>query len=137
MCGFINSLIVSYAPCFRDKKFKRIEALLQEFLKERTLKFIMGQIKQGKKSPQGRRWSADEKSLAMSFYHASPKAYSMLRGLFNLPSESTLKRELRELEVRDVNALFFLSVLYDIHTVNVLQPPRTFGAVTPPLCGDH
>ena len=76
-----------------------LETLLKEFLDERTVEFVMSQVWQSQKNPKGRRWSADQKSLAMSLYHTSPKAYAMLRGLFNLPPESTLKRELRELEV--------------------------------------
>ena len=66
--------------------------LLSGFFKGRTLKFLTTQIKLANRSSFGRRWSANDKSVALSIYHASPKAFRILSKLFILPCEETLKK---------------------------------------------
>ena len=50
------------------------------------------QIKLHGKKKQGRRYSPELKSLAISIFHASGKAYRLLSKLFILPSKSSLHR---------------------------------------------
>ncbi|KAK9685922.1 Transposase protein [Popillia japonica] len=59
--------------------------------------FILGQIRSGKKLPRGRRWSNDEKVIALALYKRSPKCYTLLRRITALPSKDTLNRVLQRL----------------------------------------
>ena len=51
------------------------------------------------KSAKGRRWSAADKSNALSLYHASPKAYRLLQKQFVLPSANTLRKVMRGINI--------------------------------------
>lgn len=42
------------------------------------------------KKPRGRRWSIEDKAVALSIYKRSPKAYRLLQCFMSLPSKSTL-----------------------------------------------
>ena len=48
---------------------------------------------------KGKRWTARDKSYAVSLYHTSPKAYRMLQKQFFLPSVDTLRRVMRKIEI--------------------------------------
>ena len=48
---------------------------------------------------QGYRWSASDKALAISLYTSSPKCYRLMRKMIKLPSPSTLKRSLQDLNI--------------------------------------
>ena len=54
--------------------------------------FIKSQLKLHGKKKQGRTYSPELKSLAISIYHASGKAYRLLSKLFILPTKSSLHR---------------------------------------------
>ncbi|GFN75916.1 transposable element p transposase [Plakobranchus ocellatus] len=68
---------------------QEINEILSEHLYDRTLDFVMTQIRMASKSKYGLRWSCMDKSLALSFYLDSPKIYRLLSVLFRLPSVST------------------------------------------------
>ena len=60
----------------------------------------MTQVRVSKVSSNGRRWTNSEKSLAMSLYHTSRKAYDLMRTIFQLPAPTTLVTALQNLHVK-------------------------------------
>nr|XP_049704773.1 uncharacterized protein LOC126056285 [Helicoverpa armigera] len=54
--------------------------------------FFYMQIRQSTKHPKGRRFTLDEKILALSLYKPSPKAYRLLSQICVLPKKSTLNK---------------------------------------------
>nr|CAI5833258.1 unnamed protein product [Callosobruchus analis] len=55
-----------------------------------TLRFIVSQIRNQKLKAQGRRYSLDDKILALSIFKETGKGYRYLSKLFSLPSRRTL-----------------------------------------------
>ncbi|KAJ8882295.1 hypothetical protein PR048_014097 [Dryococelus australis] len=51
-----------------------------------TYQFIMSQVRTQKFKPRGRRFTLDDKILALSLYKQSGKAYKLLTRIFSLPS---------------------------------------------------
>lgn len=79
----------------RQSKEGRDETSLNEALDklpENLAHFVRMQIKLHGKKKKGRRYSPQIKSIAVSLYHASGKAYRMLSKLFILPSKTSLRR---------------------------------------------
>lgn len=72
---------------------------ISHYLTGNALRFVKTQIKMSSTSAHGRRWSAHDKSVALSIFHASPKAYRILSKLFCLPSVQTLKKCVRNLDI--------------------------------------
>ncbi|XP_052740676.1 transposable element P transposase isoform X2 [Bicyclus anynana] len=54
---------------------------------------------QGMKKPKGRRFTLEEKILALSLYKKSPKGYSLLYKYFTLPSSKAMKRLLSSIKL--------------------------------------
>ena len=73
------------------RKEKALEEALQK-LPANLANFVRMKIKLHGKKKQGRRYSPELKSLAISIFHASGKAYRLLSKLFILPSNSSLHR---------------------------------------------
>jgi hypothetical protein len=73
--------------------------MLAEHLSGTALKFVSTQVLMAGRKGQGRRWSLDDKSLALSLYHASPKSYRLLSKIFLLPAKRTLARLLRSINL--------------------------------------
>ena len=76
-------------------KEARLEKALEEALQKlpaNLANFVRMQIKLHQKKKKGRRYSPELKSLAISIFHASGKAYRLLSKLFILPSKSSLHR---------------------------------------------
>ena len=71
------------------RKEKALEEALQK-LPANLANFVRMQIKLHGKKKQGRRYSPELKSLAISIFHTSGKAYRLLSKLFILPSKSSL-----------------------------------------------
>lgn len=69
------------------RKFSKDDSLIQLFNKvdKTTYGFIMSQVKNQSKKVQGRRFTLDDKILALSIYKQSPKAYRYLSTIFSLP----------------------------------------------------
>lgn len=79
----------------RQSKEGRKETSFEEAmatLPENLAHFVRMQIKLYGKKTKGRRYSPQMKSIAVSLYHASGKAYRMLSKLFILPSKTSLRR---------------------------------------------
>ena len=93
----------------KNQKIRRLQATIKELksakknpaealenalskLPNHLANFIKSQLKLHGKKKQGRRYSPELKSLAVSIYHASGKAYRLLSKLFILPTKSSLRR---------------------------------------------
>lgn len=61
--------------------------------------FVMSQIKQCKRSKEGRRWTKDDKMFALRIYLQSPDAYRILREKLSFPSQATLKKYSKKLDL--------------------------------------
>ncbi|KAJ8913991.1 hypothetical protein NQ315_008983, partial [Exocentrus adspersus] len=55
-----------------------------------TTDFLISQLRCAKKSPRGRRWTTQDKVLALALFKKSPKCYRLLRKIVALPSKNTL-----------------------------------------------
>lgn len=82
-----------------NEDHRELERLLKKHLSDQASNFVLTQIRLSKIKGSGHRWSSDEKSLALSIYHASKKAYFLLMRIFKLPSPKTLTNSLRNLEI--------------------------------------
>ncbi|KAK7457998.1 hypothetical protein BaRGS_00039119 [Batillaria attramentaria] len=88
-----------------QKKLKRQDrkaAVLKElanFLPRKTVQFIASQLRAVDKKKKGVRWTEKDKTVALSLFHSSPKAYRRLKKIFLLPSVSTLRRSLQNIEL--------------------------------------
>ncbi|XP_045463307.1 uncharacterized protein LOC123672980 [Harmonia axyridis] len=70
-----------------------------------TLDFFASQIRNQRRQLNARRFSVDEKILALALYKSSPKGYRLLSKMFALPTGATLRRLLLKLEFKPgVNA---------------------------------
>lgn len=81
---------------------KRKERLIEEmhsFLPAATAKFVETQLLLVDKKKKGRRWTEQDKTTALSLYHASRKAYRLLKKIFVLPSVSTLRKAVRAVNI--------------------------------------
>ena len=88
-----------------SKDFKSIADLIKgasHYLDEPALSFFASQLRNSshRRRARGRRWSYDDKVIALSLYHQSPKAYAFCQRVFTLPSVSSLLRWLSNIEVR-------------------------------------
>jgi hypothetical protein len=66
-------------------------------LPENLANFVKMQVNLHSKKKKGRRYSPQLKSLAISIYHASGKAYRMLSKLFILPTKTSLRHYISKL----------------------------------------
>ncbi|XP_037296406.1 uncharacterized protein LOC115455259 [Manduca sexta] len=77
------------------KKAKMFDNIESKFLKTMMFSAIRNQ----NRSVQGKRWSEDEKALAIAMYKKSPKLYRYLRHLLPLPSPRTLQNVLSKMPI--------------------------------------
>jgi hypothetical protein len=61
-----------------------------KILSEDAINFCLSQLKKRNTKPKGRRYTTEEKVLALAFYKQSGRAYSKLREFFALPTRQTL-----------------------------------------------
>ncbi|KAL1489478.1 hypothetical protein ABEB36_014366 [Hypothenemus hampei] len=59
-------------------------------MSQTTSDFLISQLRCAKRSPRGRRWTVEEKAMALALYKRSPSAYNFLRKLVALPSKRTI-----------------------------------------------
>lgn len=59
--------------------------------------FLRTQLRIAGKKPKGRRWTTDEKLMALPLFKKSPKAYTLLRSFVPLPSRRTLTSLLQQI----------------------------------------
>ena len=76
-----------------------IETFLSKYLSGTCLNFVLSQIKMTTSLKHGRRWTPKLKSLAISLFHSSPRTYRLFRKIFCLPSVSTLKRCIKNINL--------------------------------------
>jgi hypothetical protein len=55
-----------------------------------TADFLLSQIRCAKRHPKGRRWTMDEKVVALALYKRSPKCYNLLKKIVAMPSRKTV-----------------------------------------------
>ncbi|KAK7497615.1 hypothetical protein BaRGS_00011255 [Batillaria attramentaria] len=72
---------------------------LSHFLPQASCEFIASQLREIEKKKRGRRWSDKDKAIALSLFHASPKAYRILKAIFVLPSVSLLRKTIQKVQV--------------------------------------
>jgi len=87
--------------CEGTNQTKDLRNVLKEHgVRGTALDFIMHQVSLARKSKFGRRWSSKLRKLALSLFHSSPKTYRLLNKVFYLPSISTLKRILKNINIQ-------------------------------------
>ena len=79
---------------------KEIMSLVNQHVKGPLAGFLMEQIRASTTKKRGHKWSDDNKRLALSLYHQSPKCYRLLMKVLCLPSISTLKRVYQSVDIR-------------------------------------
>jgi hypothetical protein len=62
-----------------------------KFLSGVPLAFVSTQLRMAGQKPRAKRWTAEDKLLALSIYHRSPAAYRFLAKQFTLPTRSSLQ----------------------------------------------
>lgn len=70
---------------------------LRAKVNEKTLNFLLCQMKMQKKCPRGRRFTFEDKIFALSLLKQSPRAYKVLRNTFALPSRKSLVNLLNQI----------------------------------------
>lgn len=55
-----------------------------------TANFLISQLKCARRSPQGRRWTVDEKIVALALFKKGPKCYNLLRKFVAMPCKKSL-----------------------------------------------
>lgn len=88
-----KKLLVTKKLC-QSKSLIKIVDTMPEYIK----RFTLLQMK-WKTKPRGRRFSMDEKIMALTIYKQSQKGYNLLRKLFVLPSKRSLQKLLSALRV--------------------------------------
>ncbi|XP_063220182.1 uncharacterized protein LOC134529730 [Bacillus rossius redtenbacheri] len=77
---------------FRETVDKAADLQLRELknMSPAAYHLLASQLRFKNMKPQGRRWTVDEKILAISIYKRSPSCYSLLRRMLVLPSKKSL-----------------------------------------------
>lgn len=73
---------------------------LMDAVNSQTYNFILSQVRTQKQKPKARRFSLDEKLLALTILKASGKGYRLLSKIFSLPSKQTLNKMLNKIPLR-------------------------------------
>lgn len=93
---------------------------VQNVIKHLTPSFaliLQGQLQNTKRKYWGRRWSIDQKIIALRLYKRSATCYRLLRRLWCLPAPSTLKKLLSKFEFKvGINKKVFNSLKKHIQT---------------------
>ena len=80
------------------RQMSNVDQIVQassEYLSGPALEFFAGQLRCSGKRLRGRRWTAEDKMLALSIFHRSAAAYRFLCTYFSLPSVRSLRRWLQ------------------------------------------
>lgn len=73
---------------------------LRNYLPKRAHEFVTAQINQAGRAPSGRRFDDSTKSFALQMKGISPKAYTLMRKIFKLPSFVTIAQILDQIDIR-------------------------------------
>lgn len=91
----------------KEKSFEKLNPIAK--------KIMWMQIKQCTKKAKGRRFSNEEKLIALSILKQSPKCYRFLHKIFILPSKYTLNKMIAELNVEaGINQQIFEAVKQEV-----------------------
>lgn len=74
----------------RQLSVEEVIAGAASYLQGPALAFLSCQLRQAGRKSRGRRWSSDDKLLALSIYNQSPSAYCFLSSYLLLPSVRSL-----------------------------------------------
>lgn len=74
-----------------------VQEILQSKMSSPFYLLLQSQLKNTSRKLTGRRWTLDDKVLALSLYKKSSSCYRLLRRLFSLPSVSSLKALLNKI----------------------------------------
>lgn len=95
----------------KQKSFMKIT----EKLNPLATKFLWMQINQCTKKSRGRRFTDEEKLIAMAILKQSPKCYKFLHKIFILPSKYTINKMISKLNVEaGINAQIFEAVKKEV-----------------------
>lgn len=78
---------------------KSLELELSHFMSAPALDFVCSQLRLFGRKKKGTRFTHNDKALALAIFHTSPKAYRLLKQIFILPSVSTLRKIMRNVQV--------------------------------------
>jgi hypothetical protein len=89
--------------------FAKFEMKLKStVLGEDAINFCLSQLRKRKVNPRGRRYTIEEKILALAFYKHSGRGYSKFRDFFALPTRQTMMSMLNEVPINaGFNKLLF------------------------------
>ena len=73
--------------------------MLSKYFSGPTLAFFMTQVRLASKKARGRRYNHHDKATALALYYSSPKTYRLLRKLFSLPTERTLRKHMEQIHI--------------------------------------
>lgn len=72
---------------------------------------LQNQLHNCKKKPKGRRYTIEDKIMTLTLYKKSPSCYRLLRRMFSLPSQSTLKKLLNRIPLQaGINSHIFAAL---------------------------
>lgn len=108
----------------RKKNKKQLHALLKQITTDKNVKslvdknisgpfalLLQSQLQNTLRKLTGWRWSIDDKVMALSIYKRSTGCFRLLRRLFCLPSEGTLKALLNKIPIKcGINGQIFETI---------------------------
>ena len=107
----IRYRLYSSKPKGRVTKQRCIK-MVSKYLSGPSHKLVSTQIQMTGHSTCGCRWSAGDKALALSLFHASPKCYSLLRIIFALPTTRTLCQALSNTNIYPGFSTSFIHIFH-------------------------
>ena len=84
-------------------------------------RFLNSQLENYGKSAYGRRWTAEEKRMALQIFLSGPKAYGTLTKFFTLPHKRTLQNSLSRISIKPG---FLVPVLSALQRMSSSMQPR-------------
>ncbi|KAG8232050.1 hypothetical protein J437_LFUL014426 [Ladona fulva] len=93
----------------------QVKDIIESSLSHNAAVLLGSQLKSAGKKPNGRRWTLEEKLLAVAIYKRSPKSYNLLRYLFTLPSRSSINKILHSIPFSPgINPQIFASLSHSL-----------------------
>ena len=86
-------------PSIEERKTAVLKELSALSLPQCSVDFIESQLRVVDKKKKAVRWTEKDKTTALSIYHASPKAYRILKTIFCLPSVRTMRRAVQGIQI--------------------------------------
>lgn len=92
---------------------------LSKHMSAASLRCLSSYLKSSWKTPRARRWTVEEKTLALSLYKRSPKAYTLFSNILALPCKKTLKRLVNKLPFSSgINDQMFATLTQHVDQLN-------------------